>query len=703
MVLDGLDPAEPGIGGDAANIAQETILNCIPQSVYGKVLITTRDLSLASKLVAYKLDSVIETDHPPENELAQLLFCHRVTKTSKVESALVTINALKRSPQAVALASSYLRADGVDISPRKYVERLRSKVAHDVGDAQNTTGEPRSHQDAVTSAWQMLHSLLRRERPSAAELMLFIGIFDVQTIKEFFLMQTTNSASESKADIALLVKYGLIRQSTDHMDVSANGMIQQAVRDYLATRENKRTSVQERALVLMETAFPAAKTEEFITCQHLYPSAIAVLRFVPNVPSLRSPREELLFKMAGYARHLHQHQEAIKYLEECATLQKQDPEKGEALAETARLVEEIHREIGQIDAPGESESASHVRPGVPTATKGIGIATLSKVLTLRKIHHRPNSVARLKQELEKCEQELGKDSEETVREATKLATALHERDPESELISVSKRILKWCEATYGADHLDTIRQRTNLALAYNMRGRYDRAEELYRSACKDAEGLLGPGSQEVLRMMSALAIVYAKQGKTDAAAKTLRVVQAGQETQFGLDHPYTLATSQNAALILQELGDLETAEQELYRVLDTRARLLGEDHESTLQAACSLALNYRLQRRYEESERLYIDVEKGQVAAAGSEPTRALSTTRLMLGELYEEIGRVAEAKKAFMAAMGGFSQMLGGKHDQTRYAKDKLRALEKQKVKTVENGKARTNRPAEKPAEAGV
>jgi tetratricopeptide (TPR) repeat protein len=84
-----------------------------------------------------------------------------------------------------------------------------------------------------------------------------------------------------------------------------------------------------------------------------------------------------------------------------------------------------------------------------------------------------------------------------------------------------------------------------------------------------------------------------------------------------------------------------------------------------------------LQGRYDEAEELYTMVIAGQTDLAGdSKQTLSLATTRLMLGEMYEEMGRLEEARGALKGAVKGLEYTLGKKTPQAKYAKERLVAL---------------------------
>lgn len=74
-------------------------------------------------------------------------------------------------------------------------------------------------------------------------------------------------------------------------------------------------------------------------------------------------------------------------------------------------------------------------------------------------------------------------------------------------------------------------------------------------------------------------------------------------------------------------------------MLAAQVRLLGTEHPSTLITACALALNHRLNGRFEDAESLYKKTLEVQKRTLGEKHPDTLKTMQ-MLGELKDEAGQ---------------------------------------------------------------
>ena len=82
----------------------------------------------------------------------------------------------------------------------------------------------------------------------------------------------------------------------------------------------------------------------------------------------------------------------------------------------------------------------------------------------------------------------------------------------------------------------------------------------------------------------------------------------GTKARFGDDHMDALSTMSSLAIIYQHQEQYVKSQCLGKQALEFKSRLLGPRNPFTLRTAHELAINYELQGRYEEAERLYIRV-----------------------------------------------------------------------------------------------
>ncbi|KAJ6258603.1 hypothetical protein Dda_6650 [Drechslerella dactyloides] len=683
MVLDGVDDeaslAILSASGDKIKDAEgkSSLLDYVPQSMSGRVLFTSRVMSLASSLLHQKSEYLIEIPALTDDDTALLLYGNIPNDTAKKQIAVELGRALAKSPLAINMAAAYIRAQGDGFLIRNYLEFLGPGTPKP--GVESTLSEKDEVQQAVDKAWKIAYKFLKDKDAEAARLMLVLASLNLQTVRTFFLAKGTDAGARFAEHVTLLVNLGLIRQSEDRTEVSVTPLIQLCAQRQVSQSDDP-VWAGERALALVTAAFPAAESEEFETCEILYPIVSAVLKMQPKTGAGINDRGTLLFKLGGYHKHLGRLEAALKFLNDCLKVREDQPNKDKDLIEKVnKALDSVKEEQRRAEsAPEVAMSPTSPGGGQPSAWNNLmgkvqGVMRIAPGAMSPEQHQQMGE--KMKAELAECEKELGKDHEDTLRKAEGLAVALHGRDPRGESIAIRKRVLEWCTARYGPRSLDTIRQTYNLALAYDVQGQYDEAAELYQTAFKNAENLLAPGSPELLRILSSMAVVYVAQGKMAQAEEALRVALAGQQAKLGPDHPETLLTRQNAALAAQAQGKFEIVEQDLVHVLQAQERFLGPDNEATLRTACSLALNFRLRKRFTESEELYKLVLDSQRKMLGDAHLDTLMT-RLMLGELLQEEGKLPQAKEEYKVVLDGRKLLCGEKHPDTLYVKKRLAAV---------------------------
>ncbi|KAM3450008.1 hypothetical protein MY3296_006469 [Beauveria thailandica] len=96
------------------------------------------------------------------------------------------------------------------------------------------------------------------------------------------------------------------------------------------------------------------------------------------------------------------------------------------------------------------------------------------------------------------------------------------------------------------------------------------------------------------------------------------------KTKLRADHPDTLTSMANLASTYRNQGRWEEAERLEVQVMETRKTKLGADHPSTLTSMSNLASTYNYQGRWEEAERLEVQLGRKPTAwkSSGTVPER---------------------------------------------------------------------------------
>jgi hypothetical protein len=85
-----------------------------------------------------------------------------------------------------------------------------------------------------------------------------------------------------------------------------------------------------------------------------------------------------------------------------------------------------------------------------------------------------------------------------------------------------------------------------------------------------------------------------------------------RKAKLGSDHPDTLTSMANLASTYRNQGRWDEAEKLQVDVMNARKAKLGSDHPDTLTSMANLASTYWNQGRWDEAEKLQVDVMNAQ-------------------------------------------------------------------------------------------
>lgn len=215
MVLDGADDvglfttSTTGPGGP-------TLLDCIPWSRNGSVLITTRHRGVATKLGCTQ-SGLLHVGNMSEKEGLQLL--GRGIGAPENEGTVRQLaHVLDGIPLALSQAAAYIRHRRPRMSAVKYLERLQSE-RNMAALLEHVEDDPWRYSDPETSRSVLLtlhttFDMIKCERPSAASLLGFMSILDGQMITDATL-RTWRTMTSSTAKEASFRDSGFMEPPTE--------------------------------------------------------------------------------------------------------------------------------------------------------------------------------------------------------------------------------------------------------------------------------------------------------------------------------------------------------------------------------------------------------------------------------------------------------------------------------------------------------
>ncbi|KAF1818788.1 uncharacterized protein K489DRAFT_390952 [Dissoconium aciculare CBS 342.82] len=278
-----------------------SLLELLPVHDQGAVLITSRSMSAAARLVER---SAIVPVMPMNKEQATALLEKKLGR-GKDNRALAA--ALDYMPLAMTQAAAYIQQRGMRSSIAKYLEKLqksdrlkKSVLDEDAGDLRR---DPEA-KNAIILTWQISFEHIRKVRHSAADLLSLMCFCDRQAIPSVLLQvsdkderrdsiareraddgeSTSGSGSEDSSqaeeefdkDVAILEGFAFVSSTIDSSTFEMHRLVQLATRRWLDSQgeADHWKKVFARSL---DDAFPSGAYENWEMCQKLLPHAIAAM------------------------------------------------------------------------------------------------------------------------------------------------------------------------------------------------------------------------------------------------------------------------------------------------------------------------------------------------------------------------------------------------------------------------------------------
>ncbi|KAJ5706306.1 hypothetical protein N7536_001995 [Penicillium majusculum] len=237
------------------NDSTKPLLEYIPRSQNGAIIITSRSRDVALKMANHK--DLIEVKPMEEAEALELLQ-KKLDHPRDSEEGQQLVNALELIPLAVVQAASYIRNRAprysilqylrdFQVSDREATKLLKKEAGHLYRDWEA--------KNSILVTWQISFDYIRQTKPSAADLLSLMSFFDRQGIPESLIRHqpkandtsisellsdsSDGESSESdigpdlKDDLTTLRDYSLISVSKDGTLFTIHRLVQLSTRAWL--------------------------------------------------------------------------------------------------------------------------------------------------------------------------------------------------------------------------------------------------------------------------------------------------------------------------------------------------------------------------------------------------------------------------------------------------------------------------------------
>ncbi|KAJ5922217.1 Tetratricopeptide-like helical [Penicillium verrucosum] len=576
-ILDNVDDDQLLSIKSPANASSKPLLEYIPRSQNGFVIITSRNREVALKMVDHK--GLVEVNPMERSEALELLQIKLgENQESERQESEQLVDVLEFMPLAIIQAASYIRNRAPRCSVSQYLTDFQKSDREATKLLKKEAGHiyrDREAKNSILVTWQISFDYIRQTRPSAADLLSLMSFFDRQGIPEDLVRHQpeANYGSRSASELPSDYSDRAISESGLGLDDSSDGEISDSdtspdfeedvsdgeisdsdtspdfeddittLRDYsFITISGKSTFMMHRLVQLttrawleshgqidqwkdkfintLDAEFPTGEYENWERCRLLFPHVKSAMSQRPTSIELQRQWATLLYRGAWYAW------------------------RSGNIADTTKM-----------------------------ASK----STEQRILL------------------------LGDKHKEVIDSISMLATAfrLGGRWKEAEPLQV--QVMETRKAKLGEDHPDTLTSMSNLALTFWSQGRWKEAEPLQVQVMETRKAKLGEDHPSTLTSMSNLALTFSDQGRWKEAEPLQVQVIETRKAKLGEDHPDTLTSMSNLALTFCDQGRWKEAEPLQVQVMETSKTKLGEHHPNTLTSMSNLAHTWKSSGRDAEA------------------------------------------------------------------------------------------------------
>ncbi|RKK57679.1 hypothetical protein BFJ69_g17448 [Fusarium oxysporum] len=681
------------------------LVEYLPQSSNGSILITTRNRDLA-----FRLTGTYQTIHgigPMTQEEALKLLEKRLGILSDADAAADLVRSLDLIPLAISQAAAYIQMRAPRASLVQYLAEFRQSESkrvkllnRDDGDLRRDFRQEGGASNAILTTWQVSFDHIRSRRPSAADLLSLMSFFNRQGIPGSLFGPPEDSynaaqsicsggitdsdsqgsddetENEFEDDIAILRDYCLIMQGEDASTFEMHGLVQLAMRRWLKA-QGLQDKFLEQYIMVMASSFPIGDYENWTVCPALFAHVEAAAEYRPSEDSLKKTWSGLLHNGAWYAwlqgRYVVAEQMTFKAKKAREELLGKDHE---ATLASISLLASIYCDQGRW-----KEAETLQVQVMETSKAKLGedhpdtLTTMNNLASTYWNQGRWEEAEKLEvQVMETSKAKLGDDHPYTLMSMNNLASTYSDQGRWEEAEKLQMQVMKACKAKLGDDHPDTLTIMNNLASTYTDQGRWEEAETLEVQVMETRQAKLGKDHPDTLTSMNNLASTYRYQGRWEEAEKLFMQVMETSKAKLGADHPDTLRSMNNLASTYR-YQRWEEAEKLFMQVMKTCKTKLGADHPHTLMSMNNLALTYSDQGRWEEAEKLQMQVMKTCKTKLGADHPDTLRSMN-NLASTYRHQGRWEEAEKLFMQAMKTCKTKLGADHPDTLRSMNNLASI---------------------------
>ncbi|CAI7629154.1 unnamed protein product [Penicillium viridicatum] len=647
-ILDNIDDDQLLALRNLPNASNKPLLEYIPRSQNGSVIITSRSREVALKMVDH--EGLVEVN-PMERSEALELFRRKLgeSQESGSQESEQLVDALEFMPLAIVQAASYIRNQECRYSVSQYLTDFQEsdrKATNLLKIKPSYVNRDWGAENSILKTWRISFNHIRQTKPSAADLLSLMSFFDRQGIPESLVRyrpkanyrsRSTSellsdssdgetSESDFRDDITTLRDYLFISFSENGTTFTMHRLVQ--LTTYMWLKDDARIAQwKDKFISTLYNEFPTTgEYENWERCRLLFPHVKSAMSQQPTSPDAQRQWATLLYRCAWYAST------------------------SGNIADTREMASKSREQ--RIVLLGDEHE--EVFDSIAMLATAFGLEGRWK-------EAEPLQV----QVMERQKAKLGEDHPDTLTSISDLASTFWNQGRWKEAEKLEVQVMERRKATLGEDHPDTLTSISNLASTFWNQGRWKEAEKLEVQVMERRKATLGEDHPETLTSISNLASTFWNQGRWKEAEKLEVQVMERRKATLGEDHPDTLTSISNLASTFWNQGRWKEAEKLEVQVMERRKATLGEDHPDTLTSISNLASTFWNQGRWKEAELLQVQVMERTKAKLGEDHPNTL-TSISNLAWTFSNQGRWKEAELLQVQVMERTKAKLGEDHPNT-------------------------------------
>ncbi|KAG4272704.1 hypothetical protein FPRO04_10446 [Fusarium proliferatum] len=285
---------------------ERVVASFLPKCNNGTILVTSRSLDVAERLTGSH-KNIFQVSTMDEAQGLHLIR-NKLTANFENDAAVKLLQALDYIPLAITQAAAYINRRAPRESVESYLkafqesdQKRNSLLEIDLGDLRRDE----TVSNSVITTWQVTFEKIRHEKPSAADLLSFMSLFDHKGIPELALHYYNGKLKhrEDKAvgfedDLDLLRSYSLVYVTANRNVFELHATVQACTRAWTSSSD-KLPQLKSLFIYSMRDNFSPYEFENWPTCQMLLPHLESVIQEEPHMDEVE-PWATLLHLYAYY-------------------------------------------------------------------------------------------------------------------------------------------------------------------------------------------------------------------------------------------------------------------------------------------------------------------------------------------------------------------------------------------------------------------